>query len=515
MPDPATPPPRERLARASSRARTATADAMRQRRGWWIAAGVLAVVLVLVVCVRLFLVDRLWPETRVQALLDDAAVATAAGRLSTPDGDGARQLYEAALALDPDDIRPRAGLSDVARAAVVQAAAAVEAGRFDDAHAALRLASDLSAPREHVDAVATALRQKEAGGAGLDRLVAAAQAAQAAGHLDAGAQSALPLYRRVLALQPDNADALRGREDALASLLDDARRRLREGGLREAADLIARVREYDAGHVDLPDTDARLTEELDALRRRAARSLEAGSVERAVAEWRTLLAFDPDDARAQRGLHEAGAAYALRAERFARDFNFADADAQLREARALAADSDAVRLAGEHVERSRARHARLGPQLPPAERRQRVDALLQQATAAEARGDLLTPPGDSAYDKIRAARLVAPDDPAVARASSRMLPSARHCFDAGLRANNLAQARACLDAREVLGDAGGAVREARRRLAQRWLAIGDERLGAGNLAGAEAALASARDVDAGVPGHSEFARRLRAASVNR
>ncbi|MEF3083889.1 hypothetical protein V3391_16860 [Luteimonas sp. SMYT11W] len=515
MPDHPAPPPRERLARASSRARASAAEALQRRRGWWIAAGVFGLVVVLVVLVRLFLVDRLWPETRAQALLDEAAVATAAGRLSTPDGDGARQLYEAALALDPDDVRPRAGLAEVARAAVVQAAAAVEAGRFDDAHAALRLANELSAPREHVDAVTNALRQREAAGAGLDRLVAEAQAAQAAGVLDAGEQSALPLYRRVLALQPDNADALRGREDALASLLEDARRRLREGGLREAADLIARVREYDAGHVDLPDTDARLTEELDALRRRAARSLETGHVERAVAEWRTLLAFDPADARAQRGLHDAGAAYAARAERFARDFNFADADAQLREARALAADSDAVRVAGEHVERSRARHARLGPQLPPAQRRQRVDTLLRQAAAAEARGDLLTPPGDSAYDKIRAARLVAPDDAAVARASSRLLPSARQCFDAGLRANSLARARTCLDAREVLGDAGSAVREARRRLAQRWLAIGDERLGAGNLAGAEAALASARDVDAGVPGHAEFARRLRAASINR
>ncbi|MET0327516.1 MAG: hypothetical protein ABW163_01965 [Luteimonas sp.] len=271
----------------------------------------------------------------------------------------------------------------------------------------------------------------------------------------------------------------------------------------------------DPGHVDLPDTQARLTEELDALRRRAAQNLEAGSIERAVAEWRTLLAFDPADTRAQRGLLDAGAAYARRAERMAQDFNFADADAQLREARALAGETDAVRIAGEHVERSRARHARLAPTLPPAERRQRVDTLLREAAAAEARGDLLTPPGDSAYDKLRAARLVAPDDPAIARASARLLPSARQCFDAGLRANSLARARGCLDAREVLGDDAGAVRDARRRLAQRWLAIGDERLGAGNLAGAEAALASARDVDAGVPGHTEFAQRLRAASPSR
>lgn len=474
---------------------------------------VLALVVVLVTGARVLVVDRIWPETRVQALLDEAAAASAAGRLSAPEGDGARQLYEAALALDPDDLRAREGLSDVARRAVAQAASAAEAGRIDEARVALALARELSAPREQVDAVEVVLRRRAAAGTGIERLVAAAQAAHAAGDIDATGTSALPLYVRALALQPDNADALRGREDALALLLDEARAQLRTGGLREAADLIARVRSYDAGHVDLPDTEARLTEELDALRSRAERSLAAGHVERAVAEWRMLLAFDPDDPRAARGLVDAGVAYARRAERFARDFNFADADSQLREARALAPDSEAVRTAAEHVQRSRARHAQLGPQLPPAQRRLRVAALLQQAAAAEARGDLLEPPGDSAYDKLRAARRVAPDDPAVASASARLLPSARACFDAGLRANSLARARGCLDAREVLGDDAAAMRDARRRLAQRWLAIGDERLGAGNVAGAEAALGFARDIDPGVPGHAEFARRLRAASM--
>lgn len=479
------------------------------------ALAVFAAVVVLVAGARVLVVDRIWPETRVQALLDDAAMAAAAGRLSTPDGNGARQFYEAALALDPDDVRAREGLSEVARAAVAQAAADVTAGRLDEARAALTLARELSAPREHVDAVEAALRRRADAGSDVERLLAAAQAAQSAGDLDGTSGSALPLFGRVLVMEPGNADALRGREDALALLLENARAHLRTGHLREAADLIVQVRGHDAGHVDLPDTEARLTEELDALRRRAERSLALGNVERAVAEWRTLLAFDPEDPRALRGLIDAGVAYARRAERFARDFNFADADAQLREARALAPDSEAVRSASEHVQRSRANHARLAPQLPPAQRRQRVDALLQQALAAEARGDLLTPPGDSAYDKIRAARLVAPDDPAVARASARLLPSARQCFDIGLRANSLARARSCLDAREVLGDDAGAVRDARRRLAQRWLAIGDERLGAGNLGGAESALAAARDIDSGVPGHAEFARRLRAASVSR
>jgi len=483
-------------------------------RPWkWILFAAIVAVLVLIVLVRLLVVDRFWPETRSQSLLDRAATALVEGRLDESDGTGARQLYEAAQALDPDDARPRAGLGRVSQAAVTAAQAALDAGRFDDAHRALMLARELAAPREAVDAVADALREREAADAGLDTLLLQAQAAQAQGRLDGDASAALPLYRRILILQPANADALRGRDETLATLLEQARAALRGGDLRGAGDLIAAARAYDAGHVDLPDTEARLTEELDALRGRAAASLAADRVERSVAEWRTLLAFDPEDAGAQRGLVDAAAAYAHRAERHARDFNFADAGAQLREAMALAPDSDAVRTAAAHVERSRARHAQLAPRLPAAERGRRVAVLLREAAAAEARGDLLTPPGESAYDRIRAAQLLAPDDATVARASARLLPSVRACFDTGLRANNLARARSCLDARTALGDDAGTLHESRRRLAQRWLAIGDERLGAGNLAGAEAALTLAREIDPGVPGHAEFARRVRTASV--
>ena len=44
------------------------------------------------------------------------------------------------------------------------------------------------------------------------------------------------------------------------------------------------------------------------------------------------------------------------------------------------------------------------------------------------------------------------------------------------------------------------------------LAIADERLGAGQLQSADAALASARAIDPGTPGLGDFQERLRAAS---
>ena len=60
---------------------------------------------------------------------------------------------------------------------------------------------------------------------------------------------------------------------------------------------------------------------------------------------------------------------------------------------------------------------------------------------------------------------------------------------------------------------GPAVRDARRRLAQRWIAVGDERLGAGELGAAQAALVAARELDPQASGLGEFADRLRRASA--
>ncbi|MFL6593233.1 MAG: hypothetical protein ACJ8GK_11090, partial [Luteimonas sp.] len=57
-----------------------------------------------------------------------------------------------------------------------------------------------------------------------------------------------------------------------------------------------------------------------------------------------------------------------------------------------------------------------------------------------------------------------------------------------------------------------AVAAARRRLAQRWLSVGEERLRAGALQPAQRALDSARAVDAATPGIDDFAARLATAT---
>lgn len=501
--------------RGGERAGGQAPDAARVGRRRWLrwTALAIAVLLVLLLVFRQPLSDRLWPQTRAQQLRAQAAQALAQGRLTASDGRGARELYEAALALDPDRTDARAGLARVGQAALAQGWRALVERRYPDAHRALILARELAVPTAQANALATALREREAAEAGIGRLLQQAAGARTAGNLDGDDGSALRLYQRVLALVPSHTQALEGREDTLADLLEQAQQALAGRELLTAAKIVGRVQEADPGHADLPATLAELAQAKEQHRHRADTDLRRGRLPRARDGYRAVLTVDPDDAEAARGLARLATAYAARSERLAADFRFDEAAAALREAQAISPDVPAIAEARQHLARARQSQSRLGSKLSPAQRQRRLRQWLQQAAAAEARGDLLTPPGDSAFDKLRAARAIAPRDARVLQASARLLPAVKACFETELRGNRLTRARECLDARYVLEGKSAALAEARRRLAQRWIAVGDERLGAGEVQAAQTALASARELDPDTAGLDEFAERLRAAAA--
>lgn len=139
-----------------SRSREWPAHGFVQRiRSWdwrWIAAVALFAAALLMV-LRQPLADWLWPQTRAERLRAQAARALAEGRLTAPDGSGARELYSAALALDPDRSDARAGLDRVGQAALAQARAAMSRRQFTRAREALELAGDLSVPRAQTEAL--------------------------------------------------------------------------------------------------------------------------------------------------------------------------------------------------------------------------------------------------------------------------------------------------------------------------------------------------------------------------
>jgi len=334
-----------------------------------------------------------------------------------------------------------------------------------------------------------------------------AEAARASGQL----QAALPLYQRVLALQPTHTTALEGREDALSELLQQARRAIDAGELGKGATLVAQARGSDDGHVDLPDVQAQLARAVDLRRRRAEADLRRQRLEPALTGYQELLAVASDDASAQQGIERVAAAYAHRTAREAADFRFPAAQASLGRAREIAPRAAVVAEAEQALVRARQSQSRLVSTLPPRERQRRTRALLASMQQAEARGEWLTPPGESAYDKLRAAQALAPEDPAVRRAATRLLPAARTCLEDELRANRVRRARACYDAWHTLQPRDPGLATARRQLASKWIAVGDERLGSGDVEFAVQALREARGLDEGAPGLAEFGARVRSA----
>ncbi|AKC86130.1 hypothetical protein [Pseudoxanthomonas suwonensis] len=475
------------------------------RRHWpWLAVAAVSLALLLAL-LREPLGERLWPQARIDRLLAEGDRALAEGRLDQADGQGARQKYEAAQALDSDRGEARTGLARVGQAALVHARAAIEGGRLDEARRWVALAGELQLPRAQVDAVAGRLRQAELAGVDLGALRGQAQAALAAGD----AEVALPLFAQWLAIAPDDTAALEGREDALSLLLERVPQALHEGDLAAAARWLELARRADPGHMELPDLRAAYAQALAGQVRQAERALRRGRLEDAADRYLRLRELAPEEAAVTEGVQRTALALAARARQRAADFRFDAAEDALAQARQLAPTAGEVAEAARDLERARAAEARLhAPAMPARTSATALRRELEGFEQAVQRGDWIEPPGTSAYDRLRAAQALAPQDPAVRAAAARMQAAAASCVEQELRDNRLRTAQGCHDAWQALAPSDPGLAVARQRLAQRWLAVGEERLRAGELGVAVRALAAARALDPAAAGLEDFAVRL-------
>ncbi len=457
----------------------------------------------------------LWPDSRSGELRVQAATALRAGHLSAGDGSGARELYEAALALQPDQEQARQGLAQVALAALARAQRSIRQGRYAQARADLQLAQVLEAPRARLDPVAADLRKHETAVAGVDDLLQRADEARAAGRYDEGEADSLPLYERVLALQPRNQRAVEGREDTLTDLLQPARAALDRGDAKSVAALLRRAQRFDPGHVELPALQAGLAQLVERQSQRLRRLAERGSFERAAVLCIELGRVLGDGGMPTPCTREVVAGLTVRATGMAADFDFAASELLLATARSLAVDDPRIRQAERQLAQARRGALRLPTPRNDRRTRARVQGLLADATEAQARGDWLTPPGESAWDKLRAARALAPASVEVQRALAALEPAARRCHADALRDNDLRESQACLDVWRQLDPVDSDLPAARRRLAQRWIAIGEQRLEAGEISASGQAAEQARLLDPALPGLVEFTERVRRAQPGR
>nr|WP_312393522.1 hypothetical protein [Stenotrophomonas geniculata] len=487
-------------------------QARHARRVWrWALVAALAV-FVLLVLLRKPLADWFWDEPQIEQLLAEGDRALVTGRLSAADGSGARERYQAVLALDGDRPQAREGLARTGAAALQQASEKLRANDLEGSAQALALARELQVPQGDADAVARQLQARRSAGAGIGALLAQARNAFAAGRLDEGDSSALPLFQRILALQPDNLPALEGREDALSDLLQQARILAGRGELAEAATILQRARQFDAGHADLPASQEALAQAVDQRLRQAQRALQRRQLESAAKGFLAVLAVAVDDSSAQRGREQTLQAVLARSQKRADDFQFEAAQADSALAEALGASPAAQQQLAQRLQRAQqAQKALQQPAVSNTQRERQLRDHLRRIERAERAGQWISPPGHSAFDALREAQSLAPRDARVKAAAARLLPASRRCFDDNLRQNRVQAAGACLQAWQTLSPTATGLPSARLRLAQRWLAIGSERLGNGDLAFAAHAAGQARLLQPDLAELPAFEDRLRRA----
>ncbi|TXK62635.1 hypothetical protein [Alkalisalibacterium limincola] len=194
-------------------------------------------------------------------LLDQAQRALNAGELSREDGRGARELYLAVLALDPDHQAARQGVADTGRAALAEAERASAQGETARAEAMLQLARELNVP-EHELARVQAVRAQRDGDdeADLGNLLARIQNTRRGRTASEAMPLLLPLYAQALELAPDHLLVLTSRSRLLGEVLDEAGRDIAAGDLDAAHDKIELVAEVDSAHAALPGVRGRLSE---------------------------------------------------------------------------------------------------------------------------------------------------------------------------------------------------------------------------------------------------------------
>ncbi len=473
--------------------------------------GLLTVILVLTVLATSFAAwryqDRLramLPSTELNDVLARAQRALSAGELDGTTGDSARELFQSARALDPDNDIARRGLITVGEKQLQNARIALKNSDADAARRSLAAARDLLGGGAAVDEVARLLARIESRGSETESLLDAARAALDAGRL-LGDDGAAAGFQSVLVAEPDNAIARAGLTRVLDALAMQARSAIDAGNGATAAATIEDIARIQPGFPGLPELRAaqtRLREDAATalaqdLARAEAQLREgnvAGGEASAIAVFESVLQRDADNARARAGLRKAGLALVVQARAALDDSNPGAAERLLGQAERVAPGNAEVRAARVQLRELRERlaiAAERATSSSPAER-ERVATLVAEAARAADAGRLIDPPGNSAFDKYRAALSIDGRNQAALDGAAALPARARGFFDAALRDNALGQADNMLDALRQLSPSDSAIPSLSERLANAYFDDAERSIGEKKRDAAVRALSRAR-----------------------
>lgn len=425
------------------------------------------------------------PRTQLNAILAHGDSALAAGKLSgSPDS--ARDQYEAALALDPDSEHAISGLRKVGNAELERAQDDIAHNKLEDARAALEEARGLLG-NSAIASTESALNKAANHGATLDALLDRARAALAANKIE-GNDGAANLFRRVLVSDPGNAVARHGMEQVGSAMAAQVQSQLQNNDRAGAQHTLDRLAALVPNYSQLPDLRASVAQaSQDAQAQRdqhlaqGEADLRAGKItgsddDNALAQFQAALAEDPGNAQAHTGLGRVAQALVVQANA-ALDAGRADDASRLLDAAAKlapkSADLAAARSRLQAQPSIAATDDTSGAPAPPVltpEQSAKVARMVKRADAAARAGELMLPPGDSAYDLYRGA-LAIDGNNAAAQAGLQRLPKiARDLFIRSLRSGKLGEAGDLLSTLAELSPGDAALPAMQHNLGGAWLA---------------------------------------------
>jgi tetratricopeptide (TPR) repeat protein len=529
-------------------------DPYRKRHRW---------ILPTLIVVLLAAVSGLWfnqtrlrslvPRTDFDDVLHRAQVALQAGHLDGTDGTSARELFEAARALEPDNDAARQGLNEVGRAEVARADAAVHAGNLTEANQALTNARELLGGGSDVDRLAQAIAKAQVSSGQTDTLIAQAQQALSQNKLD-GPDGAAALYQRVLSAEPDNAVARHGMDqvgDAMAAQIQKA---LSANDVASASAGIDRLAVMLPNYAQLPNLRASLsalqTQANSALNdaiNQGNDALRGGRIagdgnDTALAHFKAALAIDPNNAQAKVGLGQVAQALTVQANAAIDAGDTEHAKQLLDQAETLApgsADLVAARArlaqapAAQPVEtqppaatenstattskaptiRKQEQEEDTAPPPQPAltgQQQVQVADMVSRARQAAARGDIMSPPGDCAYDLYRGALAIDGNNPKALSGLQSLPGQVQQQFNQALRAGNLKKAGSLLDALGNLEPGDAALSISRQRLANAWIDQAEQQFDSGDRNNAASSLEQGRNLLPNDPRVRELVARMQA-----
>ena len=508
--------------------RAPAARSHRKRRGWLIPA--LLALLVAFGGVLWFNQSQLrgmLPRTDLNTVLTQAQLALKDGHLDGQDGTSARELFQQVAAQEPDNDRARGGLREVGQAELSRADAALQSGQLAEAAQRAAVARELLGGGSDVDRLDALISHAHASQVHTVDLVDQAQQALAAGKLD-GPQGAGALYQRVLQADPGNAVAAHGLDQVGNALAVQAQIALASGDLVNASTSIEQLAALQPNNGSLPalralqvqlrqKQDGALTSALEQAREalRAGRVAGAGD-DTALAYYKAALTLAPDSSEAKAGLGDVAQALTVQANAAIDADDREQAGELLDEAAQLApksADLAAARArlrskAGISSVTTATASGDIATAVLSSQQNAAVAQLVRRAQLATQNGNILMPPGDSAYDLYRSALAIDGNDAAAREGLQGLSDQAQQQFLQALAAGKLAQASDMLANLAELSPGDPAQSALGGQLANAWLDRAEQQLGSGDRIGAGQSLARARKLTPNQPRLMDLSARL-------